>query len=99
MKIPDDVLISREAEDLIAKMVNDSDKRLGKNGVDEIKAHPFFKNVDWNNIRNTKAPFIPELKNDYDTKYFDQFEYLEDFYPPKKKFKKRKDAEFLGYTY
>ena len=99
LKIPDDVLISREAEDLIAKMVNDSDKRLGKNGVDEIKAHPFFKNVDWNNIRNTKAPFIPELKNDYDTKYFDQFEYLEDFYPPKKKFKKRKDAEFLGYTY
>ena len=99
LKIPDDVLISREAEDLIAKMVNDSDKRLGKNGVDEIKAHPFFKKIDWNNIRNTKAPFIPDIKNDYDTKYFDKFDYIEDFYPPIKKFKKRKDAEFLGYTY
>ena len=99
LKIPDDVIISPEAEDLIAKMVNDSDKRLGKNGVDEIKAHPFFKKIDWNNIRNTKAPFIPDIKNDYDTKYFDKFDYIEDFYPPIKKFKKRKDAEFLGYTY
>ena len=99
LKIPDDVIISPEAEDLIAKMVTDSDKRLGKNGVDEIKAHPFFKKIDWNNIRNTKAPFIPDIKNDYDTKYFDKFDYIEDFYPPIKKFKKRKDAEFLGYTY
>ena len=99
LKIPEDVIISPEAEDLIAKMVNDSDKRLGKNGVDEIKAHPFFKKIDWNNIRNTKAPFIPDIKNDYDTKYFDKFDYIEDFYPPIKKFKKRKDAEFLGYTY
>ena len=99
LKIPDDVIISPEAEDLIAKMVDDSDKRLGKNGVDEIKAHPFFKKIDWNNIRNTKAPFIPDIKNDYDTKYFDKFDYIEDFYPPIKKFKKRKDAEFLGYTY
>jgi hypothetical protein len=55
--------------------------------------------VNWNNIRNTKAPFIPELKNDYDTKYFESFEYEEEFYPPVKKFKRRKDIEFLGYTY
>ena len=99
LKIPDDIVLSREAEDLIAKMINNSNERLGKNGVEEIKAHPFFKNVNWNNIRNTKAPFIPELKNDYDTKYFESFEYEEEFYPPIKKFKRRKDIEFLGYTY
>ena len=100
LKIPDDIIISKEAEDLIAKMINNSDERLGKNGVEEIKAHPFFKDVDWDNIRNTKAPFIPDIKNDYDTKYFEEeFKYEEDFYPPKKKFKKRKDIEFLGYTY
>ena len=99
LKIPDDIVLSREAEDLIAKMINNSNERLGKNGVEEIKAHPFFKNVNWNNIRNTKAPFIPELKNDYDTKYFESFEYEEEFYPPVKKFKRRKDIEFLGYTY
>ena len=100
LKIPDDVVISKEAEDLIFKMINNSNERLGKNGVEEIKAHPFFKNVDWKNIRNSKAPFIPELENDYDTKYFEEkFKYEEEFYPPKKKFKKRKDIEFLGYTY
>ena len=99
LKIPDDIVLSREAEDLIAKMINNSNERLGKNGVEEIKAHPFFKNINWNNIRNTKAPFIPELQNDYDTKYFESFEYEEEFYPPVKKFKRRKDIEFLGYTY
>ena len=99
LKIPDDIQISREAEDLIKKMINNPDERLGKNGIEEIKKHPFFKGVDWDNIRNTKAPFIPDIKNDYDTKYFEHFEVEEPFYPPTKRFKKRKDIEFLGYTY
>ena len=99
LKIPDDVNISREAEDLIMRMINNSEVRLGKNGVQEIKEHPFFKNVDWNNLRNTKAPFVPDIKNDYDISYFEEFKYEEDFYPKKKKFKKRKDIEFFGYTY
>ena len=99
LKIPDEIEISQEAEDLIKKMINNSNERLGKNGIEEIKAHPFFKGIDWDNIRNTKAPFIPAIKNDYDTKYFDHFEVEEPFYPPTKKFKKRKDIEYLGYTY
>ena len=99
LKIPDEITLSREAEDLINKMINYSDKRLGKNGIEEIKVHPFFKGVDWDNIRKTKAPFIPNLKNDCDTKYFEHFDVEEPFYPPKKRFKKRKDIEFLGYTY
>ena len=99
LKIPDEIVISKEAEDLINKMINNSNERLGKNGIKEIKDHPFFKGLDWDNIRNTKAPFIPELKNDYDTKYFEHFEVEEPFYPPYKKYKRRKDIEFLGYTY
>jgi serine/threonine kinase 38 len=99
LKIPDDITISKEAEDLINKMINNSDERLGRNGIEEIKKHPFFKGVDWDNIRNTKAPFIPDIQNDYDTKYFEKFEVEEPFYPPEKKYKKRKDIEFLGYTY
>ena len=99
LKIPDDFTLSEEAEDLINKMINNQEERLGKNGIEEIKAHPFFKDIDWDNIRNTKAPFIPDIKNDYDTKYFENFEIEEPFYPPKKKYRKRKDIEFLGYTY
>ena len=99
LKIPAKIKISREAEDLIAKLINNSDKRLGLNGAEEIKAHPFFKDFDWNNITNITAPFIPELKNEYDTHYFDKYEIKEPFYPNIKKKKKRKDIEYLGYTY
>ena len=70
--------------------------------ADEIKSHPFFKGVDWDNIRNTmKPPFVPDIENDYDTKYFETFEEEKDepFYPPKKGLKKRKDVEWLGFTY
>ena len=61
-KVPRDANLSKEATDLIYKLVCDKDERLGTNGATEIKQHPFFKGVDWNNIRNTKAPWIPELQ-------------------------------------
>ena len=99
LKIPANITVSKEAEDLIKKMINNSNIRLGKNGADEIKAHPFFKGVDWENIRKTVPPFIPELKNDYDVSYFETFEAKEPFYPPQTKHKKRKDIEYIGYTY
>ena len=100
LQIPDDIKLSKEALDLINKMMSDPNKRLGKNGSEEIKSHPFFKGIDWDNIKNTmKPPFIPEIENDYDTKYFETFEEEEPFYPPKKGLKKRKDVEWLGFTY
>ena len=91
--------MSDEAQDLIYKMINNKNIRLGKNGVDEIKKHPFFGDIDWNNVRKMKAPFIPLLDNEYDTKYFNSFEEIEPFYPKEIKNDKRKDIEFLGYTY
>ena len=100
LQIPPEIKISDEAIDLIKKLVSDANKRLGKNGADEIKAHPFFKGIDWENIRNTlKPPFVPEIENDYDTKYFENFEQEEPFYPITKKIKKRKDFEYKGFTY
>ena len=101
LQFPPEVKLSPEAKDLIKKMITDPNKRLGKNGAEEIKSHPFFKGVDWENIRDTmKPPFIPELENDYDTKYFDEkLEEIEPFYPPTKKIRKRKDIEYLGFTY
>jgi len=29
----------------------DSENRIGSNGVEEIKSHPFFEGVDWGHIR------------------------------------------------
>ena len=38
--------------------------RLGRNGVEEIKFHPFFKNDqwDWDNIRDSKYFFNMKKK-------------------------------------
>ena len=97
--------ISKEAEDILRKLINDPESRLGANGADEIKCHPFFKGIDWNHIKETLIPpFIPELKNNYDTKYFDEFEEDEPFYPinndnSKGKKYQKKDMCFVDFTY
>ena len=98
--IPVDAELSPEAENLILKMVAPAENRLGVWGVEDIMRHPFFKGVDWNNIRKSKAPFIPDIKNDYDTKYFDTFPEEEPFYPPiSGNNKLRKDVNYAGYTF
>ena len=99
--IPADANLSPEAESFILRMVSQPESRLGVHGVEEIKKHPFFKGIDWNNMRKMKAPFIPELKNDYDTHYFDSFQEQEPFYPPinAMKGKQRKDVNYAGYTF
>ncbi|GAA6007480.1 uncharacterized protein JCM10292_002419, partial [Rhodotorula paludigena] len=67
---PDDIRLSREAEDLIRRMITSADSRLGRNSADEIKSHPFFAGVDWSTIRNIESPFIPQLRSLTDTSYF-----------------------------
>ena len=98
--IPSDADLSPNAENLILKMISPAKNRLGVNGVEEIMRHPFFKGLDWNNIRKCNAPFIPEIKNDYDTKYFDTFPEEEPFYPPLlANYKQRKDVNYPGNTF
>ncbi|KAG0203066.1 Serine/threonine-protein kinase MRCK alpha [Mortierella sp. NVP41] len=43
--------ISPECKDLITRLLAKKENRLGKNGVEEIKAHAFFKGINWDNIR------------------------------------------------
>lgn len=79
--IPPEANLSPNAISLIKSMVCPAERRLGLNGAAEIKKHPFFKGFDWNNVSKMKAPFIPALKSDWDTAYFDKFEETEPFYP------------------
>jgi serine/threonine-protein kinase RIM15 len=63
--------MSPEAADLIKKLlVLDPKERLGTNGADEIKRHPFFKGINWDKLRTQQAPIIPEHKNEIDTSNF-----------------------------
>lgn len=52
LKIPPESNLSAEAIDVLKKLMCDADDRLGANGVDEIKAHPFFRTTDWSSLRN-----------------------------------------------
>jgi hypothetical protein len=73
-QIPKDANLSREATDLVLKLITDADVRLGKNGAEEIKKHPFFKNFDWANLRQQKAPYQPQVKSDISNENFDHFD-------------------------
>ena len=98
--IPEEADISNEAYDILIKLINDVEYRLGGNGAEQVKSHPFFKGVDWNNIKKQKPPFIPQLDSDYDTKYFDDFKENEPFYPViKEKYPMKKDICFVDFTY
>lgn len=107
LNIPEESNLSPEARDVLKRLLCDADERLGANGVDEIKKHPFFKGIDWNNLRKTKSPFIPNVKEEDDTTRFDDFDEEEPWFTEGeskndvsgKKNKKRKDINFPGYTY
>lgn len=51
LNISSDAKLTYACQDLIRKLICDQSVRLGLNGASEIKAHPFFKGIDWNNMR------------------------------------------------
>ncbi len=59
--IPPEANLSPAAADLIKRLIADPNERLGINGVEEIKAHPFFCGVDWKRIREKKPPYTPPV--------------------------------------
>lgn len=74
MQIPAEAKLSGPAEDLIRKLMTDASVRLGINGVNEIKGHPFFTGIDWKRLKERSAPYLPEIKSEIDTRNFDKFE-------------------------
>ncbi|KAI1302835.1 Serine/threonine-protein kinase MRCK alpha [Mortierella claussenii] len=62
--------LSSECKDLITRLLARKENRLGKNGVEEIKAHAFFKGIDWDNIRKATPPFLPIIETPDDTSNF-----------------------------
>lgn len=63
--------MSFEARDLIDRLlVHDPNQRLGAKGASEVKAHQFFRGVDWDNLALQKAAFVPQTDGVDDTSYF-----------------------------
>lgn len=102
LSFPPDIEMSDHAKNLICAFLTERTERLGRNGVEEIKRHPFFKNDtwNWNNIRDTVPPVVPELSSDVDTSNFDEIEKddaTETFQPPKAF--AGNHLPFIGFTY
>ncbi|KAH9758652.1 putative serine/threonine protein kinase IRE4 [Citrus sinensis] len=51
-------------------LIHDPNQRLGANGAAEVKAHPFFKGVNWDSLALQKAVFVPQPESVDDTSYF-----------------------------
>ncbi|OBZ84475.1 hypothetical protein A0J61_07472, partial [Choanephora cucurbitarum] len=68
----DVVQISPEARDFMERLMTlDPEKRLGYNGAEEVKRHPFFKSINWDTLLTEAPSFIPQPADAEDTDYFD----------------------------
>jgi len=76
------VSMSPEAKDLIVHLLNrNPSKRLGAgvDGANAIKKHPFFVDINWDDVRARKL-VVPPPRNSYDQfkKHFLNFECKEE---------------------
>ncbi|KAB2599845.1 serine/threonine-protein kinase tricorner [Pyrus ussuriensis x Pyrus communis] len=105
LKFPEEAKLSPEAKDLISKLLCNVDQRLGTKGADEIKAHSWFKGIEWDKLYQMKAAFIPEVNDELDTQNFEKFEEGDNQIEtstragPWRKMLSSKDVNFVGYTY
>ncbi|KAH3680821.1 hypothetical protein WICPIJ_008104 [Wickerhamomyces pijperi] len=61
-----------EAKSLIRGLLEmDPDQRLGSNGAEEIKSHPYFKDIDWESLWDVDGTFKPVVEDPENTDYFE----------------------------
>ena len=70
---PEDIdnALSKEAIDFMKSLMTyEVDQRLGSKGVHDVRNHPFFNGIDWDNLDKSDVPFKPEVDNEIDTTFF-----------------------------
>ena len=68
---------SMESADFINKLLQrDPNKRLGNGGINEIKNHPWLKDINWKDLYNRllTSPFIPTSGDNYEYKFCNEVE-------------------------
>ncbi|XP_040998723.1 serine/threonine-protein kinase tricornered-like [Juglans microcarpa x Juglans regia] len=105
LKFPEEPKISEEAKDLICHLLCDVETRLGTQGVEEVKAHSWFRCIQWDMLYEMEAAYKPTVKGDLDTQNFEKFPDVEG--PPSaiptvgpwRKMLTSKDTNFIGFTF
>lgn len=104
LKFPARPRASRDAQDLISRLICEREERLGSranastirpnaivvqqrrsgflgpapgfaglaDGTEDIKAHPWFRGIDFATLHLQQPPFKPDLRDPSDTRYFDE---------------------------
>ena len=97
---------SNEAADFINKLLKRKpNKRLGYNGINELKSHIWMRDINWNALKRKElvAPFLPNPnRENFDKKYCEKFEDVGR--ATLARYKEYKESElfldaFKGYTY
>ncbi|KAL8498065.1 hypothetical protein ACS0TY_021410 [Phlomoides rotata] len=104
LQFPAEARLTPEAKDLICRFLCGAKDRLGSNGADEIKAHPWFKDINWDMLYDMEAAYKPEVNGELDTQNFMKYDEVD---PPVaksssgvwRKLRNPKDLSFVGYTF
>jgi len=105
---PEGARLTPEARDLICRLLCDSEHRLGSHGAgaEQIKAHTWFKDVEWEKLYEMDAAFKPVVNGELDTQNFMKFDEVECPKPARtgsgpswKVSITPQNINFVGYTY
>ncbi|GJJ13083.1 hypothetical protein Clacol_007333 [Clathrus columnatus] len=97
--------IPEDAKSVMTGLLNrDPSRRLGVNGAEEIKRHPFFKSIDWNKLlaKKIQPPFKPSVESVLDVANFDSeftSEPAEDSVVADSRLSETVQKQFKGFTF
>ena len=90
LSFPEEISVSKDGKNMIKRLLaGDPHKRLGsEHGAADLKAHPFFKQINWALVRDSPPPFVPDTpdlfatygdedKEDENVHDFDDFKFDE----------------------
>lgn len=98
--------VSSNAKDFISKLLDrNPSTRLGasEEDVEEIKRHPFFSSLNWNDVfeKKYKPEWVPDMKSETDTHLFDEQFTQEDAavsFEDESLLDQKNQNEFIGFT-